>query len=59
MPKGPCHVKIDTLNFECGTGLLSWVSALKYGVHDPANRLHGSITWHKPWGTQEFPALGV
>jgi len=59
MPKGPCYVKIDTLNFECGTGLLPKVSALKYGVHDPDNRLHGSLTWHKPWGAQEFPVLGA
>lgn len=57
MPKGPCNVKIDTLNFECGTGLKPKVSALKYGVYDPENRLHGSLVWHKPWGKQEFPSV--
>ena len=57
MPKGPCNVLVDTVNFECGTGLKPAVSALKYGVYDPENRLHGSLTWHKPWGKQEFPAV--
>ena len=57
MPKGPCNVLVDTLNFECGTGLKPAVSALKYGVYDLENRLHGSLTWHKPWGKQEFPAV--
>jgi len=59
MPKGPCNVEIGTVNFECGTGLLPRVSAMKYGVHDPDNRLHGSLHWHKPWGKQEFPVLGA
>ena len=57
MPKGPCNVLVETVNFECGTGLKPAVSALKYGVYDPENRLHGSLTWHKPWGKQEFPAI--
>lgn len=57
MPKGPCNVIVDSVNFECGTGLKPAVSALKYGVYDPENRLCGSLTWHKPWGKQEFPAV--
>ena len=57
MPKGPCNVRIDTVNFECGTGLRPAASALKYGVYDPEHRLHGELTWHKPWGKKEFPAL--
>lgn len=57
MPKGPCNVKIDTVNFECGTNHKPAVCALKYGVYDPEQRLHGSVTWHKPHGRQEFPAL--
>lgn len=55
MGKGPCNVQIDTLNFECGTGLLPAVSALQYGVYDPEERLRGALTWHKPWGKKEFP----
>lgn len=57
MAKGPCYVLVGTVNFECGTNLKPAVSALKYGVYDPENRLHGSLTWHKPWGKQEFPAI--
>ena len=57
MPKGPCNVMIGSVNFECGTGLKPAVSQLRYGVYDPEQRLHGSLTWHKPWGKQEFPAL--
>ena len=57
MPKGPCNVLVETVNFECGTDLKPAVSQLKYGVYDPENRLHGSLVWHKPWGKQEFPAL--
>ena len=57
MEKGPCNVRVGTLNFECGTNLKPAVSALKYGVYDPENRLHGSLTWHKPWGKQEFPTV--
>ena len=57
MPKGKCNVKVDTLNFECGTGLIPRVSQLKYAVHDPEGRLHGTLTWHKPWGEQEFPVI--
>jgi hypothetical protein len=55
--KGPCNVMIQSLNFECGTGLIPAVSALEYGVYDPDGRLHGSLVWHKPWGAQEFPAI--
>lgn len=54
---GPCNVEIGTVNFECGTGLLPKISQLQYGIYDPENRLHGSLTWHKPWGEQEFPTL--
>lgn len=57
MPKGSCNVAVGTVNFECGTGLKPAVSQLQYGVYDPENRLHGSLTWHKPWGKQEFPAI--
>ena len=59
MPKGPCNVLVNSLNFECGTGLKPAVSALCYGVSDPDNRLHGSLVWHKPWGEQEFPVNGA
>ena len=57
MPKGPCNVLAETVNFECGTGLKPEISQLKYGVYDPEHRLHGSLTWHKPWGKQEFPTI--
>ena len=57
MPKGPCNVLVGTVNFECGTDLKPAVSALKYGVYDVENRLHGALTWHKPWGKQEFPSV--
>ena len=57
MLKGPCNVMIGSVNFECGTGLRPAVSQLRYGVYDPEQRLHGSLTWHKPWGKQEFPSL--
>lgn len=59
MPKGPCNVQVETLNFECGTGLKPAVSALRYGVKDAENRLRGSLVWHKPWGKQEFPVCGA
>lgn len=59
MHKGPCNVIVDSLNFECGTGLLPKISALRYGVSDPENRLSGSLTWHKPWGEQTFPVNGA
>lgn len=57
MKRGPCNVQVDTVDFECGTGLKPALSALKYGVYDPEGRLHGTLTWHKPWGKQEFPCL--
>ena len=59
MPKGPCNVVVDTLNFECGTGLKPVVSQLRYGVRDIENRLRGRLSWHKPWGAQEFPVMGA
>jgi hypothetical protein len=55
--KGPCNVIIQSLNFECGTGLLPAICQLEYGVYDPDGRLRGSLCWHKPWGAQEFPAV--
>ena len=57
MPKGPCNVLVETVNFECGTGLKPEVNALKYGVYDEDKRLHGKLCWHKPWGKQEFPSV--
>lgn len=57
MPKGPCNVRVGTVNFECGTNLKPAVCQLRYGVYDPENRLHGVLQWHKPWGKQEFPSL--
>lgn len=57
LPSGPCNVIIESLNFECGTGLKPAISQLEYGVYDPEKRLHGRLGWHKPWGAQEFPAI--
>ena len=57
MPKGPCNVLVETVNFETGLGKKPTVSQLRYGVYDPENRLHGALTWHKPFGKQEFPTL--
>ena len=59
LPKGPCNVQIGTVNFECGTGIRPEISQLVWGVYDPDNRLHGSLSWHKPWGKQEFPVCGA
>ena len=59
MEKGPCYVKIDTLDFESGIGKKPEISVLKYGVSDKENRLHGSLLWHKPCGKQEFPVDGA
>ena len=53
MPKGPCFVKIGTVDFESGAGMSPAVSALKYGVRDTDGRLHGYLTWHKPWGGEK------
>jgi len=55
--KGKCFVRIGSVNFECGTGIKPVVSQLKYGVYDPESRLHGTLSWHKPWGKQEFPCV--
>ena len=55
--KGPCFVKIGNINFECGTGIPPEISQLKYAIYDEDKRLHGSVTWHKPWGKQEFPMV--
>ena len=58
MRKGPCNVRIGTVNFECGTGLKPTISQLKYGVRDNDGRLHGSLKWHKPWGEPKtFPTI--
>lgn len=57
MQRGPCNVLVGSVNFECGIGLKPAVSQLKYGVYDPEERLHGSLTWHKPWGEQVFPSV--
>lgn len=57
MERGACFVQVGTVNFECGTGLKPQINQLKYGVYDPQQRLHGSLTWHKPWGNQEFPVV--
>ena len=56
-PKGPCNVRIGSVNFECGTGLKPAVCQLEYGVYDPEKRLHGKLSWHKPWGEQVFPVI--
>ncbi len=57
----PVNVQIDLLNFEGGqtTGVPPWVSHLHYGIYDPENRLHGSVTWHEPWGANSFPVVGA
>ena len=57
MPKGPCNVRVGTVNFESGIGLEPKVNALKYGVKDTDGRLHGELKWHQPWGENEFPTL--
>ncbi len=57
MKGGCCNVMVGSVNFECGTGLKPAVSQLKYGIYDPEGRLHGSLSWHKPWGKQEFPSV--
>ena len=31
---------------------------MTHGVFDPDNRLHGSVTWHVPWGKKEFAVEG-
>ncbi len=55
------NLTIGFLNFEGGQTVPSPpdVSKLVYGVFDPENRLHGSVTWHEPWGMGVFPVLGA
>ena len=55
------NVQVDLLNFEGGqtTGRPPLISHLKWGVDDPDSRLHGSITWHEPWGANVFPVNGA
>ncbi len=59
MPKGPCHLRSGSVNFQSETGLKLAIPQLKYGVYDPENRLHGTLQWHKPWGEQEFPCYAA
>lgn len=69
MPKGPCNVRIGTVDFESGQGKGGikkhpLVSVMQYGVSDPENRLHGTLTWHKPLrptmnDAEDFPILGA
>ncbi len=59
MPKGPCNVKIGSVNFESGERHVPVVSRLRFGVSDEENRFHGELTWHKPWGPQQFPVNGA
>ena len=54
-----CNVIVGSLNFESGRGLLPKVSQLVWGIHDPDNRLHGSLVWHQPWGDGQFPIEGA
>ena len=55
------NLTIGVLNFEGGQTVPSPpdVSKLVYGIYDPDNRLHGSITWHEPWGANVFPVKGA
>lgn len=55
--KGACNVIVGSVNFESGVGLKPAVSRLEYGVYDPEHRLRGELTWHEPWGKQEFPVV--
>ncbi len=59
MEKGPCFVIINALDCEDGIGLQPQVSQLYCAVYDPEDRLHGSLVWHKPWGTNSFPIQGA
>lgn len=58
-PRSPCNVMIGSVNFESGHGLPPLVSQLVYGIHDPENRLRGSLVWHQPWGDRKFPVKGA
>lgn len=55
------NLTIGVLNFEGGQTVASppEVSKLVYGIYDPESRLHGSITWHEPWGLGIFPVYGA
>ena len=55
---GQCFVQIDTVDIEGGHGIEPVVSQMTHGVFDPDNRLHGSVTWHVPWGKKEFAVEG-
>ncbi len=59
MKPGRCFVIVGGVDFEDGEGTKPAVCRMQYGVYDPENRLHGSLAWHKPFGTQEFPILGA
>jgi len=55
------NLTVGFLNMEGGQTVASppEVSKLVYGVFDPESRLHGSLTWHEPWGKNEFPVCGA
>lgn len=55
------NLTVGVLNFEGGQTVASppEVSKLVYGIYDPDNRLHGSITWHEPWGRGVFHVVGA
>ena len=56
--KGVCNVSFGGIDIEAGEGAEPAVSALRYGVYDPENRLRGTLRWHAPWGLAEFPVEG-
>lgn len=55
------NLTVGVLNFEGGQTVPAppEISKLVYGIYDPDNRLHGSITWHEPWGLGVFPVYGA
>ncbi len=55
MAEGPCKVQVDMLNFESDRDKFPAVDRMVWGVYDPGRRLKGELTWHKPWGEQDFP----
>ena len=54
------NLTVGVLNFEGGQTVAAppMVSKLVYGIYDPDNRLHGSLSWHEPWGLGVFPVVG-